>query len=93
MKTCTDCRYCICADYGYSNYTVEGTDVDCLLGKNAGMPSDKFYGRAECLGFAETCDTFMAGDCIEVDCDQEDGALENYSDDADLKELLREYSK
>ena len=93
MKKCTDCMYCICTDYGYSNYTVEGTDVDCLLGKNSSMPSDKFYSEAECLIFAESCKSFVEGECVEVDCDQEEGALENYSTDADIKALLIEYSK
>jgi hypothetical protein len=32
---CTDCKYCVEQDEGYSNWTVEGTEIDCLLGKNA----------------------------------------------------------
>lgn len=31
---CTECKFCIMHDTGYSNYTVEGTDVDCIINLN-----------------------------------------------------------
>jgi hypothetical protein len=88
---CNECKYCILLDYGYSNYTVEGTTADCLRGLNPGLPKDHFYGEQEELKFAETCKSFIAGDNVYIDVEQEDGALENYSDDEEIKELLRKY--
>lgn len=85
---CTDCKYCIEEDYGYSNYTVKGTMADCLIGLNQGLPEDRFYGEEPALAFAEKCDRFMAGGSVLVDCDKDLGALENYSDDPDVKKLL-----
>lgn len=88
MKKCTDCRYCIQQDYGYSNWTVEGTDVDCLLKKNPDFPADRFYEETPSLTFAESCNKFSEGGSVYIDVDQEDGALENYSDDLEIKKLL-----
>lgn len=91
MSKCTDCRYCIEEDWGYSNYTVEGTEVNCLLNKNPDFPTDRFYGENEKLNFAATCDGFVDGESIHIDVEKEEGPLENYSDDEDIKLLLREY--
>lgn len=86
---CTDCKYYIEEDYGYSNYTVEGNTSDCLLGLNPGLPKDSFYGEEPSLWFAEKCSSFSAGDGVFVDCERYSGELENYSDDPEVKELLR----
>jgi len=91
MKKCTECKYCIEQDYGYSNWTVEGTDVDCLLHKNSEFPKDKFYGEEPELLFAEKCDSFSAGDHPEIDCDQENGELWEYSADPEIIELLKKW--
>ena len=40
-KTCLDCRFAVEEDYGYSNYTVEGTDVHCLKKLNSDLPKDR----------------------------------------------------
>ena len=89
MPKCIDCKYCIQEHYGYSNYTVEGTSVNCLLNLNPKFPVDRGYGLEPDLAYAEECTKFCAGGSVQVDCDQDDGALENYSDDAEIKELLR----
>lgn len=88
---CTDCKYCIEIDYGYSNYTVEGTDVDCLLKKNPAFPVDRFYGEEPALLFAEKCGNFTAGPHPEVDVDQDSGELSNYSKDPEVIELLKKW--
>ena len=31
VRTCGECRHCFIADFGYSNYTVEGSSVYCEL--------------------------------------------------------------
>lgn len=87
--TCNDCKYCIMQDFGYSNYTVEGTEADCLKNQNQRFPVDNWYGHSEEAKYAFECPMFVEGDPVYVDCDQEDGALENYSDDPEVKELLR----
>jgi len=86
---CTDCKYCIEEDFGYSNYTVEGTTVDCLLKLNPDFPKDRWYGEELALNFASKCKRFTAGDAVSVDCDHNSGELENYSDDIDIKALLK----
>lgn len=38
--SCADCKYLYFQDTGYSNWTVEGCDVDCALGKNKRLPDE-----------------------------------------------------
>jgi len=90
---CTDCKYCIQLDFGCSSYSVEGTDVDCLLNLNRDFPKDRWYGDDSSILFAKTCEKFTYGDSVEVDCDRDLGALEKYSDDEEIKGLLRVYSE
>lgn len=90
---CTDCKYCYTQDYGYSNWTVEGTDADCLHGLNPAFPVDKFYDVEPALKFAETCPKFtedVDGVGIELDVDMEDGDIENYTSDPELIKLWKE---
>jgi hypothetical protein len=88
---CTECKYCVEADYGYSNYTVEGTDCDCLLGKNPKFPIDRFYDEEPVLKFAKMCKSFMLGDSVKIDCEQEDIFPDNYSDDPEIRSLLKKW--
>jgi hypothetical protein len=85
---CIDCKYCIEEDYGYSNYTVEGTEVGCLLYCNPDFPEDRFYGEEPALLFANKCEYFEPGKPVHIDVDHEDGPCENYSDDPVIKLLL-----
>ncbi|MCP4392655.1 MAG: hypothetical protein GY804_00010 [Alphaproteobacteria bacterium] len=91
---CTDCKYCVEEDYGSSNYTVEGTDVDCLLGLNPSLPEDRFWGEEPVLTFAETCEKFEAGVGVDIDCDREDLTNSDdplssaYAEDPEIKLLL-----
>jgi hypothetical protein len=68
---CTNCKYCVEEGFGYSNYTVEGTEVDCLLGLNPAMPVDRFYGEEPSLSFAERCEKFTKGCSVYLDVDRE----------------------
>jgi hypothetical protein len=68
-----------------------GTDIDCLLHLNTDFPTDEWYGEAKELEFAEQCKRFSEGEPVFVDVDHDDGALENYSNDEEIKELLRNY--
>lgn len=85
---CTECKFCIMRDNGYSNYTVEGTDVDCIINLNPAFPVDKWYNTAEDLDFANVCPRFKEGEGIHVDVDHKEGTLLKYTDDAELKEII-----
>jgi len=83
MASCDECKWCLLEDFGYSNYTVEGTYVHCLKNIHPESGFDRWYGADERLKFAETCESFVAGEPTEVDCDRE--ALESYSDKLSTK--------
>lgn len=91
---CTECKYYVEEDYGYSNYTVEGTTVDCLLGLNPKLPEDRFWDEEPALKYAEECERFVVGDGVYIDCDREDLAnyddplSSTYTDDPEIKALL-----
>ena len=91
MKKCTDCKYCLQEDFGYSNYTVEGCEVNCLLKKNPHFPADRFYKEEPALSFAEKCDNFIYGDPVCVDVDHEEGELWKYSNDPKIVRLLKRW--
>jgi hypothetical protein len=91
VKKCTDCKYCIKQDTGYSNYTVTGMNIDCLLSLNPDLPTDEWYREAKELDFAEKCAKFTEGEPVFIDVDHDEGVLENYSNDEEIKELLRNY--
>ena len=104
QKTCNNCRFSVLEDNGYSNWTVEGTDVSCLLNLNDKLPCDNFYGADPILKFAETCPSFQAGNQIHIDVEHEvfyerkgygGAALTDDKEIADLfdKEYGAEYGK
>lgn len=70
-KNCGDCKFCIFKDHGYSNYTVEGTDMYCAKDKHPEAPFDRFYGEDYRLEFAKNCPSFTEGTSIEMDVDEE----------------------
>lgn len=88
---CNTCKYCVLEDYGYSNYTVEGTYQDCLLNLNPGFPVDHWYGKTEENKGAVDCRRYVQGEPIELDVDRDYGYPEGYSDDQEIIELLIEY--
>lgn len=87
-KTCDQCKYCLLEDFGYSNYTVDGTEASCILDLNPGLPKDYWYGQEPALNYAEHCSNFTHGEPILVDVDHNEGNLENYTDDPELKALI-----
>ena len=86
---CTDCRYCLGQDNGYSNFTVEGTEYECLLGMGVEFPVDEWGDGGLKLESAENCNKFSEGNYVWVDVERGDGDLENYSQDPEIKELLK----
>ncbi len=70
IETCDKCKWAIFVDYGYSNYTVEGTNFIC--GKNAHPDGtfDRFYNEDYRLHYAHQCIKAEEGDSLEMDCDR-----------------------
>ncbi len=76
-------------DNGYSNWTVEGTEVDCLLSKNPDFPSDRYYSKDKSLDFANECGGYIEGDPVHFDVDGET-TVEDYKKDDEIYQLLLE---
>lgn len=70
--TCEDCKFCVLADYGYSNYTTEGTEFTCAKNLHPDGSFDRWYGKEPKLDYAQQCSGFEAGEAIRMDCDHED---------------------
>lgn len=68
---CRQCRFAVFEDYGYSNYTVEGTEFQCAKRLHPQGSFDRFYGENPKLEFAQECRGFEAGEAIDMDVDQE----------------------
>lgn len=85
---CVECKFCVAEDYGYSNWTVEGTSVYCLLKLNPRLPADRWYGEADELKYASECKKFSKGEMIHIDVDRESGHMSNYTSDPEVKEIL-----
>lgn len=75
-------------DHGYSNYTVEGTEADCLFDLNPFFPVDNWYNDAEEHDFANVCSRFKEGYPMHVDVECEEGHIINYTDDPEVKDIL-----
>jgi hypothetical protein len=79
-RTCTTCVLCLREDYGYSNYTVEGTTLACLAGLNPEMEGredeqwneSRMAELAPILDVALTCPRYREGAPASLDVDHED---------------------
>jgi len=60
--SCNTCRWACFEDYGYSNYTVEGTTFTCLKKLHPADGFDRFYGTDKRLDFGITCGGYESGD-------------------------------
>ena len=92
---CDECRYGLAEDYGYSNYTVEGTYFYCLKNLHPNDGFDMWYGEDTNLNYAQKCSSFSKGNNVRVDVDKEETwdsseeGLAVYSSDPEIKELLK----
>lgn len=66
-RSCSDCQFCVFQDHGYSNYTVEGTNIYCLVNKFEEYGSS--YNEDYVMGRATDCDHFNEGDSWSLDVD------------------------
>ena len=71
-KKCGECVYAVLVYNGYSNWTVEGTEVYCSRKLNPQTPFDKWYGEDKKDLFAETCNPYQNGDPVSIDIDRDD---------------------
>jgi hypothetical protein len=69
FKTCADCMYCIHQDYGYSNWTVEGTTSECSLNRRPDSDCSCDISRGEL--FAVNCSFFRKGEPQYFNVDDE----------------------
>ncbi len=91
MRSCEQCRWCFLEDHGYSNWTVEGTQVYCLQTRHpSGLDGfDRWYGEpdsdgnANSLFFAEQCEGFQPGEPIHCDVEKERQYDKNSNDRPD----------
>lgn len=89
---CDECKFCKLEDYGYSNWTVEGTNIDCILNLNPMFPADKRWGESSEAAYANECLRYSKGSPIEIDVDQESGHILNYVNDLEVREIIeKEY--
>lgn len=70
-RTCDDCRYCFNEDYGYSNYTTEGTQFRCIKAAHPKGDFDRFYGETPDLEYAQQCPEFKPGNSFSMDVEGE----------------------
>lgn len=68
MEKCTNCKFCVLQDDGYSNYTVMGTTFTCLKGAHPSSGED-MWGLD--MGVATNCSSYTFGQAIELDVDGE----------------------
>jgi hypothetical protein len=67
-RTCNDCSRCYKQDYGYSNWTVEGTNYGCYVDVWEEDSSSDYFERN--LKYRATnCKYFDEGDCWDLDVD------------------------
>ena len=70
-RRCDNCRWAIMQDYGYSNYTVENTNMICAQRAHPEREFDRFYGEDKRLLHAEKCEHYGEGSPVELDVDGE----------------------
>lgn len=87
---CFDCKYLVKCDYGYSDYTVEGTTGYCLKNLNPGLPKDCWYeeNRDRVPWTLDNCPGFQKGDVIFLNVEFEYEKPEDYTKDPELLALL-----
>ena len=71
FKKCTECKFGIIRDQGYSNYTVEGNTFNCAKGLHPAAPYDNFYGQTKENYQAEVCTGYGHGENFQIDVEEE----------------------
>ena len=84
-KSCVGCAYLYAQDYGYSNYTVTDTDMDCALNSNPNLPADEPYDWKQVpdnwpATNNNRCSSYVSGEQIRYDVDG-DYTAKDFTDD------------
>ena len=69
---CSECRFGLIQDTGWSNWTVDGRDFFCLLGAHPEDGFDVWYYNDSRLNYAAECPKFEVGEPVSMDVDHED---------------------
>lgn len=94
-KSCAQCKFLYFHDGGYSNYTVEETNVECALGKNPNLPDLRPYdwdreGRKD--NWPKTnksaCERYAKGSQVHLDVDGEDGPADSTDDEEVIEAVV-----
>ena len=92
-RKCTECAWLARVDRGYSNYTVEETELICLLRLNPALPATESYSeeteRSKEIRFAMLCQSFLTGVGPHFDVDNEQGAAVNYAEKQEVKVFFK----
>jgi hypothetical protein len=71
IRSCNNCQMAFFIDYGYSNYTVEGTYFCCGTNHHPEGSFDRFYGDDPRLEYGQQCPYYSRGKPVEIDVDRE----------------------
>jgi hypothetical protein len=98
---CTTCAFCYIEDYGYSNYTTEGSNIHCLLTLNPRLPVedsgwawDSASQNHPINRFAEQCPRYRYSEAplhMDVDHENEPSVLETVESDPELAAAWAEW--
>jgi hypothetical protein len=69
FKTCLSCQLCYIQDYGYSNYTVEGSDIGCYADVFGEVEYDSYYSEEVYNSYG--CKYMSPGEHWDLDVDGE----------------------
>ena len=98
-QSCANCKFALLIDFGYSNYTVEGTDFHCMKFQHPEAPFDNWYGEASHHAYGENCSHYGSGEPTEIDVDRElsrdweEPLSKGYTSDPETKEALDFWEK
>jgi len=95
-KTCMGCKWALHDDYGYSNYTTEGTYFHCLKKMHPEDGFDEFYGEDKRMDFAQECAGYQAGEGTSLDCardEEKDGDFAAYQKDPEVLAAVNAWAK
>ena len=87
-KHCSNCKWAVSVDYGYSNYTVEGSEVYCIQKEHPEDGYDRWYGHSKEGEYASSCEMHTSGEPIDIDVEREGGDFINYVEDIEVKGYL-----
>ena len=86
--SCNNCKFALFQDYGYSNYTVEGTEFTCLTDSHPAGTFDRFYGENDQLNYAPQCNSYANGEPVHIDVDCFGSLFSDYTSDPEIAVLL-----